>query len=712
MAIAIPQLAQAQTAPAPAPTPTPSSAQDDQSADIVVTALKREQSLQSVPAAVQAFSGATLEKTGVNDVSRLVDFVPGASVVSRSAPGFETIQIRGISAGTVGDTTTGYYIDDVVFSIPNLQLSPPARLFDLERTEVLRGPQGTLYGNGAMGGLIRLITATPSTTQFEGRAQGEVSFTEGGGTNYSGDAAINIPIARDVAGLRVSGGYEYLSGYGEALDRPGAKNLNPYRGWNVRGKLLVKPASNIDVNLSVWHIENKSDYTNVFNSVEPAILPNTFGTRPFNDVVATYYSGSVSWDLGGVSLQSGTSYLDHKLSFDTTFNTAAANLRAVALFKSHSFSQELRLVSTSASPFKWIVGGLYTDAAINSTFDYTIPFPTSPTTTLFLPLISSGPSKLTTKSFAVFGEASYELFDGKLIPLVGLRYFEDKRGAAGPTTLFPTFTPPGITLTSSASAKFKAWNPRFNLTFKPSDNATIYANVAKGFRSGSIQSSGQVTFASIDGVTTSTIIQPDKLWTYELGGKFRSADRKISMEIAGYYTDWDNIQLPFTTSAGLVATVNGGSARLYGIDLGFTWRTPLDGLSLQFAGNINSAEFTKVDAGLAARLPTARVGRRIPGVPATTLTFAGTYARPITSSVDLTLYAGYSLRDRQSDLASGLLTPVLDNLTLRASIEAGRFRLTAFAENALDERGPVLIATTGLQGVYPRRIGLQAAFKY
>jgi iron complex outermembrane recepter protein len=707
LAIAAPALAQTAGGRADGPQQEQPATTDD----IVVTAQKREQSLQDVPLAVQAFTGETLERTGVNDVTRLVDFVPGASVVSRSAPGFETIQIRGISAGTVGDTTTGYYIDDVVFSIPNLQLSPPARLFDLERTEVLRGPQGTLYGNGAMGGLIRLITATPNTDRFEARAQGEVSFTDGGGTNYSGDAVVNVPIASDVAALRVSGGYEYLSGFGEALDRPGEKNLNDFRGWNVRGKLLLRPASNVDVTLSAWHIENKQEYTNVFNSVEPAILPNSFGTRPFNDVVATYYSGSLSWDLGGATLVSGTSYLDHQLKFDTTFNTAAANLRAVAQFDSTSFSQELRLVSDGTGPFNWIVGGIYTDAEIKSQFVYTIPFPVAGST-VFLPLITQPEAPLTTESYAIFGEVSYELFGGRLIPLFGLRYFEDRRTGSGSTTLFPTLTPPGVVFTSSGSGKFDAWNPRFNLTYKPSDDVTLYGNVAKGFRSGSVQTEGQVLFASLDGVTTSSIIQPDELWTYEAGGKFRSPDRKLLLEVAAYYTDWDNIQLPFTTSAGLVATVNGGSARLFGVDLGFTWRTPLDGLSLQFAGNVNSAEFKTVAPALAATLPAARPGRRIPGVPATTLTVAGTFARPIGDGVELNLYAAYSLRDRQSNLNSGQLTPVLDNLSLRASIETGRFRITAFAENALDERGPVLVAPTGLQAVYPRRVGVQLGLRY
>ena len=151
LSLSVPGLAMAQTAPSRG---DPSTQLDE----IVVTAQKREQNLIDVPLSVQAISGEQLERQGTRDLTQLVDFIPGASVVSKSAPGFDTIQIRGISAGTVGDSTTGYYIDDVVFSIPNLQISPPSRLFDLERTEILRGPQGTLYGNGALGGLVRLIT--------------------------------------------------------------------------------------------------------------------------------------------------------------------------------------------------------------------------------------------------------------------------------------------------------------------------------------------------------------------------------------------------------------------------------------------------------------------------------------------------------------------------------------------------------------------------
>lgn len=275
--------------------------------EIVVTAQKREQNLLDVPLAVQAVSGDVLERQGTKEIDRLVDFVPGASVVSKSAPGFETIQIRGVASGTVGDATVGYYIDDVVFSVPNLQLSPPSRLVDLQRVEVLRGPQGTLYGNGSMGGLIRLITSDPDTKSFGLKAQGEVSGTDGGGTNYAGDAAVNIPLVADVAGLRVSGGYEHLSGFGR--NSTGTK-LNDTDSWNLRGNLLLLPAEGVKVKLSVWHMDAKQAYGNGFVSAEPAILPEPFGISPFIKTVATFYSASVKWDLGGVSLQSGTLYLE------------------------------------------------------------------------------------------------------------------------------------------------------------------------------------------------------------------------------------------------------------------------------------------------------------------------------------------------------------------------------------------------------------------
>ncbi len=670
--------------------------------EIVVTAQKREQNLSDVPAAIQAISGETLERRGISNLNDLVDFIPGASVVSNAGPGFSTIQIRGVSSGTVGDATVGYYIDDVVFSIPNLQLSPPSRLLDLERTEVLRGPQGTLYGNGAMGGLVRLITAKPNTDAFGIKALGEVSFTDGGGTNYDFDGALNVPLAKDKAALRISGGYEYLSGF---ADGAAGKDLNSTRSWNIRGKLFLAPTENVDINLSVWHIDNKQKYGNNLLTVDPPTVPDPFGVSdPHIATVATFYSGSLKWDMGGVALESGTSYIDHKLDIDNVVGSVLfgfpVGIRNDSLFKSTSFSQELRLVSQGDSPFKWIVGGLYTNAKIVSDIDVNIRGLGPP-----IPFLVTVGSPLRTKSFAIYGEASYSLFDGKLIPLVGLRYFNDHRSAEGSTYYG------GSTVFGSVAKTFDAVSPRFNLTYKPSDTALVYANIAKGFRSGTIQTSAQATLGQLTGVAnTNVLVDPDKLWTYEVGTKLTFG--KFYFDGSFYYTDWNNIQIPFNTIGGLPAVVNGGNARIYGVDLGANWRTPIAGLTLQGVANFNSAEFREVDPQLAASLATAQNGARLPGVPKQNYSAAAIYHGPLTDSLDLNLYGAYSFRDRQQDLASGLQSGRLQIVNLRAGVETKMFRFDVFADNLTNEKGPVLRTATAEQALYPRRIGASVTVKY
>ena len=670
--------------------------------EIVVTAQKREQNLSDVPAAIQAISGDTLERRGITKLNDLVDFIPGASVVSNAGPGFSTIQIRGVSSGTVGDATVGYYIDDVVFSIPNLQLSPPSRLLDLERTEVLRGPQGTLYGNGAMGGLVRLITAKPNTENWSAKGLGEVSFTESGGTNYNFDGVLNAPLAKDKAGLRISGGYEYLSGF---ADGAAGKDLNDTRSWNIRGKLLLKPTENLDVTLSIWHIDNKQRYGNNLLTVAPAVVQDPYGVAdPRIATVATFYSGSLKWDLGSVALESGTSYIDHKLDIDSVVESVLfgfpVGIRNDSTFKSRSFSQELRLVSQGDSPFKWIIGGIYTNGRILSDIDVNIRGLGDP-----IPFLTTFGAPLRTKSFAVYGEASYDLFDGKLVPLVGLRYFNDRRSAEGTTGYL------GVDTFDSAAQTFDSVNPRFNLTYKPNDKALIYANIAKGFRSGTIQTGAQAQLGQATGVTnTSVLVEPDSLWTYEIGAKLTFG--KFYFDGSLYYTDWNNIQIPFNTIGGLPAVVNGGDARIYGIDLGANWRTPLAGLTLQAVANFNTAQFKNVNPQLADSLETAQNGARLPGVPKQNYSFAATYRTAITESLDLNFYGSYSFRDRQQDLASGLQSGRLQIVNLRAGLETNHFRFDIFAENATDERGPVLFTATARQALYPRRIGASVTVKY
>ncbi|MFN9925433.1 MAG: TonB-dependent receptor [Phenylobacterium sp.] len=662
-------------------------ADDDSIAELIVTAQKREQRLLDVPVAIQAISGEQLENQGDRQINDLIQSIPGASSVSRTAPGFETIQIRGISSGTTGDATVGYYIDDVAFGVPNLQLAPPARLFDLQRAEILRGPQGTLYGQGAMGGTIRLITKAPDTNEFAARAQGEVSSTSGGADGYAFDAVVNVPLMQDRAGLRITGGYEDFAGFAESPEFPGEKDINGGKTWNIRGKLLVNFTDNLDVTLTAWRVDNEMDFSNTLTTAKPPILRGTGGTRGFIKTDANYLTTMINWRLPGAILTSATGYVDHTLDLLAGSSAIIVN---DSIFRTHQVNQEFRLTSDSDSPFKWITGAYYNHAIIDSDIFLTVNR---------APLINST-GKVNTMAWAVFGEVSYDLMEGKLVPLFGLRYFEDRREVSGIDR--------NTRVIRDQGANFDSLNPRFNLTYKPNDNVMVYGNVAKGFRSGAIQTPGSVAAAARDNVPTDIGVDPDKVWSYEVGTKARLLDGALIVDASVYRMDWKGIQLQFTTTAGIIALANGGDAKIEGVDLGLTWRPGIEGLQLSLVGNVNEAEFKTVAAAIARAVRQVKPGQRIPNVPEHNVTLAVDYQRAL-ETWDVTGFFNTSLAyvGTQIDAASGLRTGQIRNLAFNLGVRRENWRAAIFGENLLDQEVAVVRTATTQQPIYPRRLGIR-----
>ncbi len=680
-------------------------ARDDD--EIIVTAQKREQALLDVPLAIQAISGEDLEEAGSSELNDLLESIPGASSVSRSAPGFETIQIRGIASGTTGDATVGYYVDDVPFSVPNLQLAPPSRLFDLQRVEILRGPQGTLYGQGAMGGTIRLVTASPDYDDILARTQFELSSTKGGDPSAAADGVVNVPIAPGSVALRVSGGYELIGGFVDVVQPVGGiptvikKNANESRAWNIRAKLGIKVSDAVDVELGAWRVENDLDYRATIDSVDPDIYANTTGPidRPnYIDSSLTLLSGLINADLGGVKLTSSTSYIDSLLDFDASFLTSpvfgGGFLRNDSTFKTTAFTQEIRLASNNDSPFSWLVGGYYSNGKIESDICLGVivpcafPFPG-------LNINSTG--RIKTEAFAVFGELSYAFFDERLVATVGGRYFKDKRDTRGVDRYTSLATAPN-------SGTFDSFNPRFNLSYKISDDFLIYGNVAKGFRSGSFQTPAQAAVASAAlGVTIPTAIQPDKVWSYEIGAKGKLFDGMVTIDAAVYQIDWSNIQLQSTIS-GVATLSNGGDARSKGIDLGLIIK-PVKGLSLQAVGNINSTEFTSVLPAIVALNPRAAPGTRIPNVPKSSLSVSANYGWDFAGwDAKGFINGGYVFRNSQLD-STGLASDKLNEFNLRTGISKDNWKFQIFGENLTDKRVALTRGTLGIQPNFPRKIG-------
>lgn len=684
------------------------------STEIVVTAQKREQNLLDVPLAIQAVSGAKLEEQGTRELNDLIESIPGASSVSRTAPGFETIQIRGVSSGTTGDATVGYYVDDVPYSVPNLQLAPPSRLFDLQRVEVLRGPQGTLYGQGAMGGTIRMVTASPDYERFGGKVQAEVTTLAGGEAGGAGDGVLNVPIAPGVAALRISGGYERIGGFADVVKPVGGvlsvvkKNANPTDSWNIRGKLGIKASDRVTIELGAWHVDNHLAYRNSMDTVDPEAYVDTTGPldRPnYIDTRLTLLSALVNADLGGAKLTSSSSYIDSFLGFDASFLTSplfgSGYLRNQSTFKTKVFTQEVRLASNGKGPFNWLVGGYFSDGKIDSDIclglilQCTTPLP---------PFNINSTGKVKTRAFAFFGEASYAFFDERLTATVGGRYFEDRRRTSG----FDRYV---AAATAGQEATFHTFNPRFNLAFKVTPTFLVYGNIAKGFRSGSFQTPAQAAVASFaTGVTIPTAIQPDKVWSYEVGAKGKLFGGAVVVDAALYQIDWTGIQLN-TTIFGVATLSNGGNARIKGIDLGLIVR-PVKGLELQAVGNVNDAHFTSVLPGLVAINPLAAPGSRVPSVPKNSLQLSARYGWDIgKSGLQAFISGGYTFRNEQLD-TTGLISDQLNEFNLRAGISKANWRVQVFGENIGNNRAALVRGTLGVQPNLPRRIGVRAGFDF
>lgn len=643
---------------------------------IVVTAQKREELLADVPAAVQAISGAELERRGILDVRDAIRLVPGASLSSTVAPGFDTYQIRGVSSGTQGDATVGFYLDDLAFSIPNVQISPGARLFDLERIEVLRGPQGTLYGQGSMGGTIKVLTAQPDLDDFEMKAQAVVASVKGGEASYSGDVAVNIPIVEGRVALRLVGGYDKTGGVAESPDFPAERNIDGSISKQFRAKLTAEVTDRFEVRASYWRTSIDQDFQRAYTTSKPPVIAGTGGQRGYFRTDWSVTALALEYDLGFATLDSGTSYLKQESSLRVGFPFGGAAGSNDTVLDAENFTEELRLVSGSPGPLKWIGGVFLGRAKIDSVTDLKLPIPG---------FVSTNAALIKTRTFAVFGEISYELFGGRVTPLFGLRRFHEKRDLNQSLVSGDgTATPPEI------SETFESWNPRFNIAVRPTENGQIYLNIAKGYRGGAVQPLASVAAAGVFGIGTDAALPSDHLWSYELGGKWTSLGGDVYVEAAVYATDWSDAILQFVLPTSNAVLINAGDIKGYGTDLSGTWRTPLPGLRAQVSTNYNETTFHNPPASAVASSASVRKGAQIPGVPRWTAAVSLDYrSAPQNNGLQWLANLSYSFRSSQIGDTNGLKSENQQDLSLRVGASHGDWSLAVFANNITDRRGPV-----------------------
>ncbi|EHJ59733.1 TonB-dependent receptor [Novosphingobium pentaromativorans] len=752
------------------PVPGQSSADSEQvfgEGDIVVTANRREQSLRDVPLAISAFSQESLDQRQIRGVGDLSKITPGLTF----APGYgdtTQISIRGISS-IVGAGTTGIYIDDTPLQVRALGAGTvstnayPA-LFDLARVEVLRGPQGTLFGAGSEGGTVRFITPEPGLSSYSVYSRAEVATTKNGDPSFEGGAAVGGPIIADRLGFRVSADYRRDGGWIDRVDRDtGAvldNNANSVGTLGLRGALKAVVTDRLIVTPSIYYQRTSARDTNMYwrHLSDPSATDFNNGKALRQPTLDKYtlYSFAASYDLDSVLVISNTSYFDRVATKNQDFTEDVPYLlgedwRAgydnnalsdVSLKNSQkTFTQEFRLQSQGTGKLKWVAGLFYQSA--KQTADQFVPEPNGDALfnalfgadvegVLGLPLLQPGDliyyglDKSKDQQIAAFGQVDYKLTD-KLSVTAGIRLaktkFSSSNEQGGPFN--------GGMTTAAAKQSEKPVTPKFGLEYKPNADLLLYASAAKGYRIGGGNNPVPATTCQSDLNSLGLTAAPgsygsDSVWSYEVGAKGSLADRLIRFETSAYYIDWTNIQSSVSLSCGFSFVANLGTAVSKGADAHITL-APATGLTLDVSAGYTDAHFTKdVQGAAGSSRPLVTKGDVLP-VPEWTVSLALDYEHPISSGgasayghAEYNYNAGYDLSTpfTYSVDPDNNLVDSNNIVNFRAGIRAGSFDISAFVNNLTNSHPRTSISRPGQQDLFfettirPRTIGMNLTYRY
>ncbi|MVO79519.1 TonB-dependent receptor [Sphingomonas sp. MAH-20] len=693
--------------------------------EIVVTARKREERLIDIPQSVTAVTAEDLARLDATQFRDFANTVPALSYTSEGA-GKTQVSLRGVTAGIDIGPTVGIYVDDVPYGSSSAfsnasGLALDVGLFDLDRVEVLRGPQGTLYGASTMGGLIKYVTARPDLTRMEGTAQAGLSTTNEGGTGYNLAGAISLPVAQGQAALRTSGFYTHDGGF---IDDPtaGREDIDRSDIYGGRLDLLIQPAESLSLRLTgfLQNIDRDGNPAADFDlsgaPVDGSLDQRRLFTEPFRNRFRLV-SGTIDYDFGPASLTSITSYQSTKTRFrqdaSAVYVPALAGfglvLGSVAIDQGRStdkFTQEVRLASTGERRLEWLLGGFYTHERSGNTQQTTQLDPAGQPFPLNLATLSI-PS--TYEEYAGFGNLTFRLTDRFDIS-GGLRYAANRQRFEQIGSGLLVGSVPETRTTDEVATYL------LNARYKFSDDATAYLRYATGYRPGG------PNFVVNDPATglplAEDTFRSDSLESYEAGFRAQTADRAFAIDLAAYHIDWKDIQV--TTVAGGVSVIaNAGRAAVDGGELTLTVR-PMTGFTASGAFAYQDARLTE-DAPLLG----ARDGDRLPNVPRFTAALNLDYRL---SEEGLQPRLGATLRhvsarkaafDGNAQLPQYRL-PAYTSVDLRAGASLGKVDLQLFVRNLFDERGQISAFTvlSSLGGpaqvtmLQPRTIGLSATTRF
>jgi iron complex outermembrane recepter protein len=526
----------------------------DQLEEIVVTAQKREQRLQDVPISLSVLSGRDLDRSTAQGVNEALSRVPGVAIRESTAGGNSMVTVRGVAAAGpqfFGSNPVAFYLDSVPFALVKSAIVPDASPYDLERVEVLRGPQGTLHGVAALNGVVRVLTHDVNLTEFELKGRTSASSVDDGSASYRADAAINVPLIEGKFGARAVVGYEDFGGW---IDKPNDEDANDSEAATFRLKMAAQPTDHFSAGVSAWI--SRADFGAPSHALESATRNSTVSEPLTTDY--DIFNFDLAYEFSSVTLKSMTSHIDYDNHIFMDYNPGApppsflGGFLIESVLTSKVFTQEIYLNSTQGDSWRWTAGGMYRKGEDRLGQFY-----------------QAGPQEFvwadSSQSNAVFGELTRVLSEGRLELTGGLRYFEDEVKSYETPVPYNTRT------------KFDALTPRAIATWHVSGHTTVYGSYAEGYRSGFDQ------FSAAKNNLGLPPIQPDTLKNYELGLKGSSGDRRVSYEAAVYFMDWQDVQQSINVllddGRSGAANVNGDSASGIGVDLAVS-ANPVAGLEL------------------------------------------------------------------------------------------------------------------------------------
>ena len=691
--------------------------------EIIVTAQKRAESILDIPISIKVLEAATLETVNADSLDDIARLVPSMSMAETGGRGRSNVQIRGLGSNVGSVGTTAIYNDGVIaasrIASSGTFTEQDSVLFDVERVEVLRGPQGTLYGEGSFGGVINIISNRPDPSGFDAGLSGSWFDIEGGGSGSTDiNGMLNVPLIKDTLAMRVVGfrndhqgyidGYDALPTYLAAVyglnpaDYPPApvgKNLDTE--LVTGGRFSIRYTSGpVDANLILKRQKTEiglasleTDYLNLLKDYAKHGR-DTSAVFIGSDPLLNSFAGESTTDEGVLELNVQTSrgtwtsitgygQIDVKtLGNSTSDNTAT--------------SQELRFSTDSKGAINWTVGAYYRTAEITEDFEAT-------------PLNNEKVDQ-----WSVFGQMYWDIMPAVRATL-GLRYGEQT------TEVTDLLNEAALGALAHSKATFDDLSPKLAMDWRVNANTLLYASIAKGFRGG-----GANVDASLgEDPNFTRDFKPDSIWNYEIGAKAAILDNKVALNAAVFYIDWSDIQIdrPIQDNVtgnpeGVFIVTNGDKAHSYGFETD-VYLYPAEGWEIFLGGSLMNPRYDSgtIDSPYEGGRTFDLKGEHLPSAPEYTFNTSVSKTFPIGSSgMNGLVRADYSLRgDSYSDvpnkpLGTHLNSGSMEVINLRAGIQADKWEIQAFVLNLADSNDSSFNYDTGSflfrSRLQPRTVGL------